>query len=110
MVTAEDYAVSLLQHSWDATPVWQVALTMVGDETRSRRPLSRADFAGLSNGQHVQDRHDRVWTVVAQSYEQHRERRVNLRSGDLVRIERDRFSDDYVLIEVSDLRVAIGVE
>ena len=61
-------------------------------------------FAGLRSGHDIQDRHGRVWNVTGDAYAAGREWRVVLRSGDLVRVERQRFADDYRLAESPELR------
>jgi len=82
-------------------------LDFVGDEAPVRRPLSTEQFADLRRGQDIQDREGRVWNVTGDAYHEGREWHVVLRCGDLVRIERQRFTDDYSLVESADLRLPV---
>jgi hypothetical protein len=70
----------------------------VGDEERAWQPMSREQFGDLRRGQRVQDRQGRVWTVASELYHEDGEDRINLRSGDLVRREKQRYGDDYMLL------------
>ncbi len=67
----------------------------MAERTSSWQPLSRDEFAELERGDRLQDRRGRVWTVHADAYRQDGLERVVLRSGDLVKIETERFADDY---------------
>ena len=73
---------------------------------QARQPLSREQFADLRRGDIIQDHRGlgRIWTVTSDAYHQSHECLVVLRSGDLVRVERDRFADDYSLVETPNLR------
>ena len=77
------------------------------DERHARRPLSREQFADLRRGDAIQDRRGRggVWRVTSDACHRGRECLVVLRSGDLVRVERQRFADDYSLVEPAELRL-----
>jgi hypothetical protein len=81
------------------------SLDTLDDETRARRPLSRAQFADLRRGDTIQDRRGRgrVRTVTSNAYDEGGECRVVLRSGDLARVERQRFADDCSLVESAEL-------
>ena len=71
--------------------------------------LSSEQFADLRRGQDVQDRQGRVWNVTGDAYHEGREWRVVLRCADRVRVERQRFTDDYRLVESPDLRLPVLV-
>ena len=85
------------------------SLDFVGDEAPVRRPLSGEQFADLRRGQDIQDRQGRVWNVTADAYHEGREWRVVLRCGDRVRVERQRFTDDYSLVDSPHLRPPVLV-
>ena len=70
---------------------------------QARKPLSREQFADLRRGDTIRDRggRGRVWTVTSDAYDQGGEYLVVLRWGNLVRVERQRFADDYRLAETS---------
>ena len=75
---------------------------------QARQPLSQEQFADLRRGDAIRDRRGRgrVWRVTSDAYNHHgRECLVVLRSGDLVRVERQRFADDYSLVEPAELRL-----
>ena len=74
---------------------------------QARPPLSQEQFADLRRGDALQDRRarGRVWKVMSDAYHQGRECLVVLRSGDLVRVERQRFADDYCQAESPELRL-----
>jgi hypothetical protein len=84
-------------------------LDFVGDEARVRRPLTTVQFAALRRGRDIEDRRGRIWNVTGDPYPEGREWHVVLRSGDLVRVERQRFADEYALIAAPDLRTPAGV-
>ena len=71
----------------------------MGESIRVWQPLSRDEFAELERGDRLQDRRGRVWSVHSDSYRQDGLARVVLRSGDLVKIETQRFADDYMLLD-----------
>jgi hypothetical protein len=79
----------------------------VDDEVQARPPLSREQFAELRRGDAIQDRRGRsqLRRVTSDAYHHGRECLVVLRSGDLVRVERQRFADDYCLVEPAELRL-----
>jgi len=81
----------------------------MGDETQARPPLSREQFAELRRGDTIQERRGRrrVWTVTSDAREQGRECLVVIRTGDLVRVERGWFADDYTLFETSELPLPV---
>ncbi len=70
-----------------------------GREHPHLAPLSRDEFAELEHGDRLQDRRGRVWSVHTDAYRQDGLDRVVLRSGDLVKIETERFADDYMLLD-----------
>jgi hypothetical protein len=81
------------------------SLDIVDDETPVRRPLSTEQFADLRRGQDIRDRQGRIWNVTGDAYPDGREWRAVLRSGDVVRVERQRFADDYSVVESPELRL-----
>jgi hypothetical protein len=90
-----------LKHEAERTGVrhWcRLGLTLVADEGRIWQPISRERFGDLRRGQRVQDRRGRVWTVVSELYFEDGRDRINLRSGDPVRREKQRYGDDYMLL------------
>jgi hypothetical protein len=85
------------------------SLDTVDDGRHAAQPLNREQFADLRRGDTIQERRGRrrVWIVTCAASQQDRDCVVVLRSGDLVRIERDRFADDYSLIESPELRMPV---
>ncbi len=65
--------------------------------TRSLAPMSREEFAELQRGQKLRDRKGWVWTVIAETHQEHGLEYVVVRSGDLVRRVNERRADDYAL-------------
>ena len=80
-------------------PVYRVALTLVGEETRRWQPMSREQFGELVRGQRLQDRQGQLWTIIAEPREEGGLAHVVMRSGDLVRRVNERYADDYMLVE-----------
>ena len=72
---------------------------------QARPPLSQEQFADLRRGDVIKDRRGRgrVWRVTSDTYHHGRECLVVLRSGDLVRVERQRYADDYSMVEPAEL-------
>ena len=62
-------------------------------------PLTQQEWSELQRGDRLRDRAGREWTATSDAYEQGREWRVALRSGDAVRIESHWHADGYEVVE-----------
>ena len=75
----------------------------MSEAQRRWQPVSREQFLQLGRLQLLQDRGGRVWTVYAQPFQHEGLAHVIIRAGDVVRQVSERFTDDYMLLEVHEL-------
>lgn len=77
----------------------------MSEAQRRWQPVSREQFLQLRRLQRLQDRGGRVWTNArnADPFQHEGMAHVIVRAGDVVRQVSERFTDDYMLLEVQEL-------